>query len=242
MNFRLFLVFLGLSGFGLGSLQAAESAGTQALFNGKDLKGWREPLGTWLVCGQVRLDSSNPKALVTEAGEGVLLNSRDAKTVDAVTLEEFGDCRLEVEFCVAKGSNSGIYFQGRYEIQVLDSFGKDSVGVHDCGAIYERWEEATKKGFEGFAPRVNASKAPGEWQAFDITFRAPRFDAGGKKTANAKFVKVLHNGQLLHENAELSGPTRGGRGPEGPLGPIRIQGDHGPVAYRNLKITKLQLP
>jgi hypothetical protein len=147
-----------------------------------------------------------------------------------------------VEFCVAKGSNSGVYFQNRYEVQVFDSYGKPSVNAHDCGAIYERWDDAKKSGYEGHAPRVNACKPPGEWQTFDITFRAPRFDSTGKKTENAKFLKVLQNGQVLHENVELTGPTRGGKGAESALGPIRLQGDHGPVAYRNLSITRLSLP
>ena len=88
------------------------------------------------------------------------------------------------------------------------------------------------------APSVNASKPPGEWQSFDIIFRAPRFDASGKKTANAVFVKVLYNGKVIHENVECAGPTRGAKLPsEAPTGPILLQGDHGPVAYRNFKLT-----
>lgn len=87
---------------------------------------------------------------------------------------------------------------------------------------------------------MNASKPAGDWQTFDITFRAPRFDAEGKKTENAKFIKVLHNGQLIHENIEMTGPTRGAKIPgEAATGPILIQGDHGSVAYRKLTITPL---
>ena len=94
-----------------------------------------------------------------------------------------------------------------------------------------------KEGYEGHTPKRNASKAPGEWQTFDITFRAPRFDAAGKKVENARFIKVVHNGQVIHENVEMTGPTRGSKFEnEAASGPIVIQGDHGPVAYRNLKI------
>jgi hypothetical protein len=88
---------------------------------------------------------------------------------------------------------------------------------------------------EGHSPKVNASKPPGEWQTFDITFRAPRFDAESKKTENARIVKVIHDGKVIHQNVELNGPTRGPIAEdEKPKGPIRLQGDHGPVAYRNI--------
>jgi len=208
------------------------------LFNGQDLAGWTLPTGTWRAVQSVVVDPANPKDLFAKPGTGVLLNSTGGKTVDIVTEKEFGDCELHVEFCVPKGSNSGIYIQGRYEVQVFDSFGKEKVDEHDCGAIYQRWIDAEKKGYEGHAPKVNASKAPGEWQTFDITFRAPRFDAAGKKIENAKFVKVVQNGQVIHENVECTGPTRGAKfNDEKPAGPIRLQGDHGPVAYRNLKLT-----
>ncbi len=208
------------------------------IFNGKDLAGWQEPHGTWSAVGGVTLDPANPKAFVSTPGAGVLLNSSGGKTVNLRTTGEWGDCEVHVEFCIPKGSNSGIYLMGLYEVQVLDSFGKAEINEHDCGAIYERWIDAEKKGYEGHAPRVNASKAPGEWQSFDITFRAPRFDAAGKKTANAKFKKVMHNGQVVHENVEVTGPTRGAKAAEDKsAGPIVIQGDHGPVAYRNFKLT-----
>lgn len=224
-----------------GCLLSGVAAGEEVeLFNGKDLSAWKTTANPWSVAASVALDTSNPKAFQTEPGTGVTLNTKDGKATDIVSAQSFGDCRIQVEFCVPKGSNSGVYVQGRYEIQVLDSHGKEKSGVHDCGAIYERWKD--EKGYEGKAPAVNASKAPGEWQTFDITFRAPRFDASGKKIANAVFVKVLHNGQVIHENAECTGPTRGGAEDEVPEGPIRVQGDHGPVAYRSLKVTPMPAP
>jgi hypothetical protein len=169
-----------------------------------------------------------------------MLSSAAGKSTNLISNAEHGDAEIHVEFNVPQGSNSGIYLQGRYEIQVFDSFGKADIAEHDCGALYQRWDPSRGKGnegYEGHTPRVNASKAPGEWQSFDITFRAPRFDATGKKIENAKFIKVVHNGQVIHENVEMTGPTRGSKfEDEAAKGPIVIQGDHGPVAYRNLKV------
>jgi hypothetical protein len=129
---------------------------------------------------------------------------------------------------------------GRYEVQVYDSFGvvKDQYPGIECGGIYGRWVNQQNVG--GHSPRVNASKPPGEWQSFDVTFRGPRFDASGKKIANAQFVKVLHNGQVAHENVGVTGPTRAALySDEKPTGPLLLQGDHGPVAYRNLTVRSL---
>ncbi|MCB1210627.1 MAG: DUF1080 domain-containing protein [Verrucomicrobiales bacterium] len=212
-----------------------------SLFNGSDLSAWKEPHGAWSVVAAVKLDPAKLTGFVTQAGQGVMLSSAKGKSANLTSTAEHGDAEIHIEFTVPKGSNSGIYIQGRYEVQVFDSFGKAEIAEHDCGAIYQRWDPARGKGHEGYeghTARVNASKAPGEWQSFDITFRAPRFDAAGKKKENAKFVKVLHNGQVIHENVEMNGPTRGAKfAEEAALGPIVIQGDHGPVAYRNLKIT-----
>jgi hypothetical protein len=210
------------------------------LFNGKDLSTWKEPLGAWSVVGAVKVDAAQPKQFSSEPGQGVMLSSAAGKSANLISNAEHGDAEIHVEFNVPQGSNSGIYLQGRYEIQVFDSFGKAEIAEHDCGAIYQRWDPSRGKGnegYEGHTPKVNASKAPGEWQSFDITFRAPRFDASGKKIENAKFIKVVHNGQIIHENVEMTGPTRGSKfEDEAAKGPIVIQGDHGPVAYRNLKV------
>jgi hypothetical protein len=234
------VTWFALLGLAAGSLSAAEK--TVSLFDGRDLTGWRQPTGEWLVARAVSLDPADPKKFVITPGTGILVNGPKAKTTDLTTEAEFGDAQIHVEFCVSKHSNSGIYLMGRYELQVLDSFGVaqgEYPGV-ECGGIYPRW--INEQNVEGHSPLVNASKPPGEWQTFDITFRAPRFDASGKKIANAAFVKVLHNGKLIQENVELRGPTRGGvPAQEGPSGPIRLQGDHGPVAYRNLTLKPLKL-
>ena len=130
---------------------------------------------------------------------------------------------------LAKDSNSGIYVMGEYEIQVFDSFAKKETTSSDMGAIYGV-----------VPPRVNASKPPGEWQRYVIEFRAPRFDENGKKTANGRFLKIVLNDRIIHENVELDGVCAGGiTGQESPAGPIMFQGDHGPVAYRNIRITDL---
>jgi hypothetical protein len=115
---------------------------------------------------------------------------------------------------------------GNYEVQILDSWGREKVGPGDIGGLYG-----------AAAPKLNASKAPGEWQKFVIEFQAPRF-RDGKKVANAVFKKVTLNGQVIHENVEMQNVTGGnlGRG-ERPQGPLMFQGNHGAVSYRNLCIT-----
>ncbi len=214
----------------------------QILFDGKDLAGWRQPTGTWTVAKGVSLDPASPTNFVIAPGRGVLVNCASGHTVDLITEAEFGDLQAHVEFCITRHSNSGVYLMGRYEIQIYDSFGveQDKYPGIECGGIYPRWID--EKNVEGHSPLVNASKPPGQWQSFDITFRAPRFDPSGKKIANAAVVKVVHNGKVIHENIELSGPTRGPIAEdEKPTGPIRLQGDHGPVAFRNLWVKAIKL-
>jgi hypothetical protein len=207
---------------------------------GKDLSTWQKETGQWFLAGEAGMDPANPKLLATRAGTGVLVNGPTGNTGNIHSKFEHGDVEAHVEFMVPQGSNSGVYFQGRYEIQILDSWKVEHPKYGDCGGVYERWGE--KGGYEGHAPRVNASRAPGEWQTFDVVFRAPRFDANGKKTANAKFVKVVHNGKVIHENVEVTGPTRAAtfERDEKPLGPLMLQGDHGPVAFRNIWLRPLK--
>ena len=205
----------------------------------KDLSHWRGDTGQWMICGGAKPSDADPRMLVTTPGKGTLVNGPKGRTRNLLSKLEHGDVEAHVEFMVPKGSNSGVYFQGRYEIQILDSWGVKKPKYGDCGGIYRRW--ANGRGFEGHPPRVNASKAPGGWQTFDVIFRAPRFDAAGKKTANAKFVKVVHNGVVVHENVEVTGPTRAATySDEKPTGPLMLQGDHGPVAYRNIRLSPLE--
>ena len=211
------------------------------LFSGKDLSGWRKP-GDWKVAKAVSLDPDNPEKWVVTPGEGILINGDKGLSINLVSEPEFSDFELHVEFWIPKHSNSGVYLMGRYEIQIYDSYGveHDKYPGIECGGIYGR--AVGDKTIEGRSPTVNASKPPGEWQTFDITFRAPRFDGDGKKTENAKVVKVVHNGKVVHENVALNGPTRSGISEnEKSTGPIMLQGNHGPVAFRNLRLKKLQL-
>jgi len=205
------------------------------LLEGKDFSAWREPTADWQTVGKVILNRTSASLLTCMPGTGIAVNGPKGRTKHLFSKLEHGDVEAHIEFTVSKGSNSGVYFQGRYEIQVFDSWGAKEPQYSDCGGIYQRWDKG--KGYEGHPPRVNVSRAPGEWQTFDVIFRAPRFDASGKKIANAVFVKVVHNGTVIHENVEVTGPTRAAAfNDEKPVGPLMLQGDHGPVAYRRIRI------
>jgi hypothetical protein len=210
------------------------------LIGSNGLSLWQEDSGDWYVAGDVALNSDGTR-LIGEKGTGVLINGEDGQTVDLHSRKEFGDLEAVIEFMVPKGSNSGVYFQSRYEIQIFDSWGQENPTFSDCGGIYQRWIEEEERGYEGHPPRQNASRPPGEWQIFEVVFRAPRFNGEGVKTESARFVKVVHNGILIHENVEITGPTRAATfEDERPTGPMMIQGDHGPVAYRSIRIRNLQ--
>ena len=202
------------------------------------INDFRNPLGDWFEAGSVKMDAENVKKLTAVDGTGVVVNGKEGKTKHLVTKEAHGDVTLELDFLIPEGSNSGVYLQGRYEIQVLDSWGRENPGSGDCGGIYERWDDSREgddKGFEGTPPPVNACKKPGEWQHLFIKFKAPRFNSEGEKIKNAVFKKVKLNGITLHRNAEVTGPTRSSLDNiEEPAGPLMLQGDHGPVAYRNI--------
>ena len=216
----------------------AESTKVMKPFNGTNLDGWKirtpDAKSYWTV-GNAKINPDDPKALtVTPAapGKGSLINdapgewTKPPRGIDMACVEKYGDCTLDLEFMVSKDSNSGIYLMGEYEVQVLDSFGHEKMGAGDVGALY------------GAAPpKVNASTAPGTWQHFVIEFKAPKFDSDGKKIANAKFVKITLNGKVVQEDVEMQGPTPGGwTGKEAPTGPIMFQGNHGAVAYRNIRV------
>ncbi len=229
-----------LAALSLTACPVTTRAGETTQLTGNDLSMWRGNTGDWAVYGQVVVAPDNEKLLVGKPGTGVMLNGPTGRTVNLVSKPEFGDVEAHIEFMLPKGSNSGVYFMGRYEVQIYDSYGveKDAYPGIECGGIYERWDDNRQpQGYEGYSPRVNASKAPGQWQSFDVIFRAPRFDASGKKLANARMEKVMHNGVLVHEDLEVTGPTRAAMfSDEKPAGPLMLQGDHGPIAYRNIRI------
>lgn len=221
-------------------LQSAESEWIE-LINDSGLSSFRAPLGDWNTASDAKLDPSNEQQLKTNAGAGLITNGSPGKTKNIFSTMEHGDIEAHIEFMIPKKANSGIYFMGRYEVQVYDSHGVEDPRFYHCGGIYERHKWPENYGFEGTAPRVNAALPAGEWQTYHIIFHAPRFDQEGNKIKNAVFVKVVHNGTVIHENQEVTGPTRAaGFGDEKPLGPLMIQGDHGPVAYRSIRIKPLQ--
>jgi Domain of Unknown Function (DUF1080)/PA14 domain len=214
---------------------------SQTSLNLSNLNFFKSPPKNWEIVGEVSGKYDN-SALETIVGTGVLHNkphSESVKSEEIYSNFDHGDINLSFDFMMPKGSNSGIYLQGQYEVQLFDSWGVKVPKAHDCGAIYERWDESRGKGHEGFeghAPRQNVSFAPGLWQHMEINFIAPKFDVSGKKIANARFVKVVQNGFLIHENIECVGPTRGSLIPNDiARGPIRIQGDHGEIAFKNFK-------
>jgi hypothetical protein len=206
---------------------------------------FRNPGTNWKLAADVAGDPRHDKVLAAQEGTGVLIcnpgTDKPART-HLFTAWEHGDLEADLDFLLTPGSNSGVYLQGRYEVQLFDSWGKREVTSGDCGGIYHRWDPkrgAGQEGYDGTAPRANACRAPGLWQHLHIEFQAPRFDSAGKKTRNARFVKVVLNGFVIHEDVEVTGPTRSAAfNDEKPLGPLMIQGDHGPVALRRLAVKR----
>jgi hypothetical protein len=193
------------------------------LFDGKDLSRWVHKDGTaakWKV--------ENGYAEVA------------AKTGYIYTRDSFGDCQLHVEFAEPvppKGEsqergNSGVFLMGLYEIQVLDTYENKTYADGMASAVYGQ-----------YPPLVNASRPPGRWQSYDIVFHGPRFDPEGKLLRAAR-VTVLHNGVLVQDNVELSGPTAHGERPPYKAQPDKLPlalQDHGnPVRYRNIWIRELK--
>ncbi len=192
-------------------------------------KGWKA-LGGWKSYGN--------RTEKWDLGSAEISNGPVGKANNIYTADTFGDLELWVEFQIPKGSNSGVYLHGLYEVQIFDSYGKAKVETSDSGSIYHQWIDNKPVG--GSAAKVNAAKAPGEWQDFHIRFRAPKFDAAGKKTAHARFEWVRYNGQLVQENFDCVGPTRSHMDlPEAPRNPVMLQGDHGPVRFRNLRYREI---
>jgi hypothetical protein len=216
--------------------------GWRPLLNGADLTGWVSVDGSaheWVTSRSVVWKRVfNPTHLVAKAAPGDrIVNGRDGKTANLVTTGKFGSFELYLEFMLARGSNSGVYLHGLYEIQIFDSQGYSGpLTVGDCGGVYQQDD-----GTGGSPPAVNASRSPGDWQSLHIWFEAPRFDAAGKKTANAKVLRVLLNDTHVQENVEVPGGTVSHmKIAEAPTNPIMLQGDHGPVAFRNIYIRDLQ--
>lgn len=209
----------------------------------QDLSSFDNPSPSWSIVGGVQSDLKKGNVLKTTSGTGVLVNlpTKKRNGVDLLTNWEHGDIDLSLEFMMSKNGNSGIYLQGMYEVQLMDSWGESIATSASNGGIYERWDEQRpegQKGYQGYAPRQSVGKAPGLWQRLEISFKAPRFDENGNKTENARIIRAQLNGVTIHEDVELFGPTRGAiHESEVAKGPLRFQGDHGAVAFRNIKVT-----
>ncbi len=188
------------------------------LFNGKNLDGWklRDPQGRrswWALKGLLHNGTAPGKP-----------------GTDICTVGEFGDCVLHIEFRVPKDGNSGVYLQGIYEVQVADSF-REPVSAGMCGAIYGK-----------IVPSLNASRAAGKWQSYDITFRQARVNESGQVVEKAR-VTVVHNGKKIINNKEIDGVTGGALSDkEGKPGPLMLQGNHTSVDYRNIRIRSITAP
>lgn len=195
------------------SAQQDEGGRWIPLFNGRNLDGWmlRHADGR---CGWKAVD-------------GVLTNT--PPSTDIVHALKLGDHELHIEFNCPQGSNSGVYIQGRYEIQIDDAYGQQNTRNTMCGAVYGK-----------IAPKTNAAKPAGEWQTFDVKFIQPRLDANGRVIRKAR-ITVIHNGVTTIDNQEIDGVTGGAlEGQEGIPGGLMLQGDHGPIQYRNIRVRPLR--
>ncbi|MCA9311940.1 MAG: DUF1080 domain-containing protein, partial [Phycisphaerales bacterium] len=208
-----------------------------------DLRAFMEPRGDWVIAGAAGLSPQDSRALAWDVGRGVILNGPNGLTTDLVSVFDHGDVEAHIEFMVPDNATSGVWFMGRYEVQIRDSWGVRRPGPDDCGGIPPRAplpEGANEPHFDGAPPRVNAARPAGEWQTYDVLFRAPRFDDLDNKIENAHFVRVVHNGMIIHENVELPAMTEGSLfEDEAPYGPLRIEGSTGAVAFRNIRLRPL---
>ncbi len=224
------------------SSAAAEDQGWITLSCEDATQSWQGDGRDWTLAGDASLADDHTTNLVAKPGKGVLVNliHKVSEFSNLTSKQTFGDIEAHIEFLIPKGSNGGVKFQGLYEIQICDTHGKEKPSAADCGGIYPRAELAPHYRLidEGFPPRTNAAKPAGQWQTLDVVFRAPRFDSDGAKTEHARFIKVVLNDQLIHENVELKWPTGYAWRikDEAALGPLFLQGDHGPVAYRNVRV------
>lgn len=166
--------------------------------------------------------------------KGGVLTVKPAKGNHAITSMPLGDFKAHIEFCVnekkgkwGNNGNSGVYIQQSYELQILNSFGRDSeYTFSDCGSIYK-----IKK------PDAIVCRPAGEWQTYDIEFRAARWQ-GKKKIANAR-ITVIHNGVLIHDDFEIPSKTGHGKAESPEKRPLRLQDHSNPVKFRNFWIKEL---
>lgn len=242
MNRNRYLFFLLCVVYMSHSYAQPQAAFTSIPLN--NLDAFDHPGPNWAIAGNAAADINTAGIMNVVPGTGTVVNLISQKdNTHLLTKRRFGDVELELDFMMPKGSNSGIYLQGRYEVQLFDSWGNTDPTYADCGGIYQRWDDrrpGNTKGYEGMSPLMNTARAPGLWQHIRIKFRAPRFDKQGKKTENARFEEVYLNGVLVQQQVEVTGPTRSAAfEDEQPEGPLMLQGDHGNVAFRNISFRPL---
>ena len=185
--------------------------------------------------GKILFDGTNADAWVRTRDRGPGQMTDDGLLIEGHNSKQrFGDHQLHLEFYLpfephnrGQGrANSGCYLQGRYEVQILDSFGLEGLD-NECGGIYKIAR-----------PNSNMCYPPGAWQTYDIQFRAARYNAAGEKTQNAR-ATVRHNGVIIHEDLELPQRTAGGPLAEGPEdGFLHLQDHSNPVRFRNIWVVE----
>jgi len=233
--------------------------GWTPLLNGTNLDGWSfvkssdtRPRGAsnWMTTTAVVWGgTNNPRVLAGVPGHpgGVIVNTAytNIAAPNLLSDKKMGDFELWVEFMIPKVSNSGVFLHGIYEMQIWDSFGiVPRLDTDRTGALYH-YAAGLIGGVEGgTVPLVRAEHDHGQWNSYHVWYRAPRFDASGKKVENAMVLRALLNGQLIHENKERLGRTVATPEiPEAETNPVvGLQGDHGYVAFRNIYVRPLRWP
>lgn len=186
-----------------------------------NLSAFQNPGNVWQISGDINANMGTETLKWTD-GKGILMNMQ--KSASIFTHLEHGDIELKFEFLLPKGGASGVLLQGRYEIELKDSWGEREITDKSCGAILGQK-----------APAQNVAKAPGLWQTLRISFRAPLFDSGGNKLRDAIIEGVWLNGIQIHNMVKVSEPTIGaGFQDEKAIGPLAIQGNEGQIAIRNM--------
>jgi hypothetical protein len=235
---RLLVAVVLSNGIPTSLVSAASPATWVSLSSSSSFSAWREDHHGWKIVGDVKLNSDDASRFDEKPGKGVLVSNGDASNLES--REDYQDVDVRLEFMIPKQSNAGVKLAGRYEIQILDTHGAKQLTGDSCGGIYPRAEQEPDYHHidRGVPPRVNAAKPAGEWQSLEIDFVAPRFDTAGKKKSNAKFVQVVLNGKVIHEKVDVSAPTGAAWRlvNELPRGPLLLQGDHGRIAFRNIKV------
>ncbi len=207
------------------------------LMRGEPLAAWNAP--GWSA-GEVKLDSTDKRKLALAPDQkpndwsGAAVSNVGAdQPGELVSKLEFGDIDFSFDFLLPEGGNSGLYLMGRYEVQLRDNGGRELLGHGDLGGVYAGDDAAV---WPGRAPNFDVWRGAGRWHSMTGSFKAPRFDASGNKLEHARLRRLMVNDTLLHEELELPCPTAGGWKGEVRFGPLRIQGDHGHVAIRGLRV------